>query len=67
MSKNKLVLNRGNVRRLLRGTEMQQYLSELGEGMARKGKGESTVFVPGSRAIAVVRGENKGNSLLKAR
>ena len=66
-SKNKLVLNSANVRKLLRGEEMQQCLQGLGDQMAKKGKGESTVFVPGSRAIAVVRGENKDNSLLKAR
>lgn len=67
MGKNKLVLNRANVRRMLRGEEMQKCLQELGNQMAKKGKGESTVFVPGSRAIAVIKGENKDNSLLKAR
>lgn len=39
-SKNKLVLNRANVRKLLRGEEMQQCLQGLGDQMAKKGKGE---------------------------
>lgn len=66
MSKVKIELNRSGVRELLNSPEMQTILSEHAHRIAGSSGREVEEYIAQTRPVAIVRGDNGRNGLLKA-
>ena len=66
MSKVKIELNTAAVGELLKSAEMQNLLKEHAQKITSKTGGETEVFIAGTRAVAVAKGDDGNNGLLRA-
>lgn len=66
MNKLKVELNRDAVGNLLKSVEMQKMLKGHAQNIASKTGGNVECFVSGTRAVAIAKGDDGRNGLLKA-